>query len=81
MQGYEESFLSRTLGRFVRSWSLPRAKLAFVLATPFYTCVAIYTHIFEWPVTLAQGVSFVAGASSLTAVIAFFSKHVPEFDL
>ena len=80
MEGYEENFFSRTIGRFVRGWSLGRAKLAFVIATPIYTCMVLYAHFFEWPVSLAEGVSFVTGASALTAIIAFFSKHVPDFD-
>lgn len=81
MEGYEEGFIAGRIARFVRSWSLDRAKLSFVIATPVYACTVLYTHLFEWPVSLAEGVSFVAGASSLTAVIAFFSKHVPEFEL
>jgi hypothetical protein len=80
MKEYEEGFIARNLARFVRGWSLDRAKLAFVISTPIYTCIVLYTHIFEWPVSLAEGASFVAGASMLTSVIAFFSKHVPEFN-
>jgi hypothetical protein len=80
MKEYEEGFLARNLSRFVRSWSLDRARLAFVVSTPVYTCTVLYTHMFHWPVSLAEGLSFVAGASALTSVIAFFSKHVPEFD-
>jgi hypothetical protein len=80
MKEFEEGFLGRHTGRFIRSWSLPRAKLAFVIATPFYTATVIYAHFFHWPVSLAEGASFVAGASCATSVIAFFSKHVPEFD-
>ena len=80
MKGYEEGFVARNFARFVRGWSINRSKLAFMVSTPIYTCVAIYTHFFEWPVSLAEGVSFVAGASALTSVIAFFSKHVPEFE-
>ncbi len=80
MKDYEEGFFVRHLARFVRGWSLGRAKLTFVISTPIYACVVFYTHLFEWPVSLAEGASFVAGASSLSAVIAFFSKHVPEFE-
>ncbi|PLK24890.1 hypothetical protein C0V72_03890 [Porphyrobacter sp. TH134] len=80
MAGHEEGFFVRNLARFVRGWSLDRAKIAFVISTPIYTCVVLYTHVFEWPVSLAEGASFVAGASTLTSVIAFFSKHVPEFN-
>jgi hypothetical protein len=80
MEKYEEGFFARNFSRFVRGWSLDRAKLAFVVSTPIYACVVLYTHIFEWPVSLVEGVSFVAGASTLTSVIAFFSKHIPDID-
>lgn len=80
MKEYEEGFVARHLARFVRGWSPDRARLAFVVATPLYTCLVLYTHVVEWPVSLAEGASFVAGASTLTSVIAFFSKHVPDFE-
>jgi len=80
MEGYEEGFIAGRIARFVRSWSLNRAKLTFVISTPLYTGSVLYTHFVHWPVSLAEGASFVAGASTLTSVIAFFSKHVPEFE-
>jgi len=80
MKEYEEGFFARNLARFVRGWSLRRAQITFAVTTPLYTCIVLYTHFFEWPVSLAGGVSFVAGAATLSSVIAFFSKHVPEFE-
>ncbi len=80
MQGYEEGFFAGRIARFVRNWSLRRAKIAFVISTPIYACSVLYTHFFEWPVSLAEGVSFVAVASSVTSLVAFFSRHTPDFE-
>ncbi len=85
MEGSEEGFFARTLGRFVgsrfvRGWSVWRAKIAFVVSTLIYTCLVLYTHFFKWPISFMEGLAFVTGASTLTSIIAFFSKHIPEFD-
>lgn len=80
MKGYEEGIFTGRIARFVRGWSLRRAKVAFVVATILYTGLVLYTHFARWPVTLLEGLTFVAGASSTTAAIAFFSKRVPDFD-
>ncbi len=80
MEGYEERFFSRTIGRFIRNWSVRRAKLAFVISTPIYAGIAAFAHFFDEPVTFVEAATFTTTASSLTTVIAFFSKHVPDID-
>jgi hypothetical protein len=80
MEGHEEGFISGGIAGFVRSWSLRRAKLTFIISTPLYTGSVLYAHFFHWPVSLAEGISFIAGASTMTSVIAFFSRHTPEFE-
>lgn len=80
MEGYQEGFIAGRIAPFVRSWSVSRAKLAFAISIPLYTGSVLFTHFVHWPVSLAEGASFVAGASTLTSVIAFFSKHVPDFE-
>ena len=80
MEGYEEGFFVGRIARFVRGWSLSRAKITFVVSTVLYTALVLYTHFARWPVTLIEGVSFVAGASTTTSVLAFFSKRVPDFE-
>lgn len=80
MEGYQEGFIAGRIARFVRSWSVSRAKLAFAISIPLYTGSVLFIHFVHWPVSLAEGASFVAGASTLTSVIAFFSKHVPDFE-
>jgi hypothetical protein len=80
MEGYEEGFLSGRIARFVQGWSLSRAKVTFVVSTILYSGLVLYTHFVKWPVTLLEGLAFVAGASTTTAILAFFSKRVPDFD-
>ncbi|GGD54082.1 hypothetical protein GCM10011411_12490 [Aurantiacibacter arachoides] len=80
MDGYEEGLVTRWFGRFVRGWSLRRAKIAFLVSTPLYACAVLYTHLFEWTVGFNEGLAFVTSASTLTAIIAFFSRRIPDFD-
>jgi len=47
MTKYEKGFFVRHLARFVRSWSIDRAKLTFVVTSPVYPCALLHSRFFK----------------------------------